>query len=283
MERALSTHQFVQHRLTTVQLERISRAGIPLVEIFCARQHFDYRDKGQIAEMGHWFRDAELKLHSLHAPIYTDDVWGRSGPNSPINIAETVKAKRIQNVDEIKRTIEIAEVVPYRYLIQHMGMVGEEFEERKLDSTFSSLEEITVFAKHRGVEVLLENIPNELSNSEKLNLFFDTTHMELNVCFDTGHAHLTGNLEAEFRSLKPRIRSLHVHDNNGKDDLHLFPLLQEIAGSIDWREAMQLLRSAPGQYPLMLELKEVPTMAHPLDAVSRTFDQLEGLRTAYEF
>ena len=79
MQRALSTHLFANHRLTTVWLERIWNAGIPLVEIFCARQHLDYRDKAQIAELGHWFRDAELKVHSLHSPMYNDNVWGRYG------------------------------------------------------------------------------------------------------------------------------------------------------------------------------------------------------------
>ena len=73
MKHALSTHLFVNHRLTVALLDRIMRAGIPAVEIFCARQHLDYRDRAQIAELAHWFRDSELKLHSLHAP----DVHGR--------------------------------------------------------------------------------------------------------------------------------------------------------------------------------------------------------------
>ena len=122
MQRALSTHLFANHRLTTVWLDRIWNAGIPLVEIFCARQHLDYRDKAQIAELGHWFRDAELKVHSLHSPMYTDDVWGRSGPQSIITITEPVKSKRLDMVDEIKRALEIAETVPFRYLIQHLGV-----------------------------------------------------------------------------------------------------------------------------------------------------------------
>jgi hypothetical protein len=52
MERALSTHLFVQHRLTTVWLNRIWDAGIPLVELFCARQHLDWRNKAQVNELG---------------------------------------------------------------------------------------------------------------------------------------------------------------------------------------------------------------------------------------
>src|SRR5258708_11291987 len=223
MQRALSTHVFVNHRLTTVWLERIWNAGIPVVGIFCARQHLDYRDKAQISELGHWFRDAELKLHSLHSPMYSDDVWGRSGPNAVITITEPVKGRRIQLVDEIKRALEIAEVTPFRYLIQHLGVTGEEYDERKIDAAFSSLEEISLFARQRGVEVLLENTPNALSSAERLLIFFEATHMDLNVCFDVGHAHLRGNVENEFRLLKPRIRSTHIHDNDGKEALHLCP------------------------------------------------------------
>ena len=55
MEHVLSTHIFVNHRLTTFWLEKIWQAGVPAVEIFCARQHLDFRDKAQINELGHWF------------------------------------------------------------------------------------------------------------------------------------------------------------------------------------------------------------------------------------
>ena len=63
-------------------------------------------------------------------------------------------------VDEIKRALEIAEVIPFRYLIQHLGVGGEEYDERKVEAAFTALEEINLFARERGVEVLLENIPN---------------------------------------------------------------------------------------------------------------------------
>ncbi len=279
MQRALSTHLFVNHRLTTVWLDRIWDAGIPLVEIFCARQHLDYRDKAQITELGHWFRDAELKVHSLHSPMYSDDVWGRTGPQSVITITETVKSKRIQSVDEIKRALEIAEVVPFRYLVQHLGVTGEEYDERKLDAAFSALEEIRLFANQRGVEVLIENTPNALATPEKLLMFFEMTHMDLRVCFDVGHAHMNGGVETAYRLLKPRIRSTHIHDNDGKEDLHLFPFA---GGTIDWRRTMEALRTAPHQYPLLLELREALDLGQPLEVVKSVFDQLEGLRAPNE-
>jgi sugar phosphate isomerase/epimerase len=277
MERALSTHVVVNHRLTTAWLNRVQSAGIPAVEIFCAPQHLDPRDKSHINDLGHWFRDSELKLHSLHSPMYTDDIWGRSGPRSHINITERNKPDRLQWVGEIKRALEIAETIPFKYFIQHLGVGGQEFSEYYVEAAFGALEELCLFAKQRGAEILLENTPNELATAEKLQLFNTMTHLNINYVFDVGHAHMGAGIAHEFEIMKARIRSLHVHDNDGTEDKHLFPF----EGSIDWRATMELLRSRPGQYPLLLELREVSTMQYPLDEINRVFDQLESQQATH--
>lgn len=280
MQRALSTHLLVNHHLTTVWLDRIWDAGIPLVEVFCARQHLDYRDKAQVTELGYWFRDSELKLHSLHSPMYSDDAWGRTGPDSVMDITEPVKIKSVQIVDEIKRALEIAETIPFRYLIQHLGVADEEFEERKIEAGFAALEEISLFAKQRGVEVLLENTPNALSSAQRLRYFLETTHLGLNVCLDVGHAHMNEGVETAYRLLAPRIRSTHIHDNDGKLDQHLFPLVDP-GGTIDWEGAMKNLRSAPAdQYPMVLELRCAPDVEKPVESALRVFERLESLNPA---
>jgi sugar phosphate isomerase/epimerase len=278
MQRVLSTHVIANHRLTTAWLNRVERSGISAVEIFCARQHLDYQNKSQIAELGHWFRDSELKLNSVHAPIYTDEVWGRSGPHAYINITERVKGERIKWVDEIKRAIEIAETVPFRYLVQHLGVGGQEFSEHAVEAAFSSLDELSVFARQRGVEILLENTPNELSTAEKLRTFNAMTHLRLNYVFDIGHAHFGPGIEHEFDIMKDGIRSLHLHDNDGREDQHLFPGAP--GGTIDWSRAMEMLRTRQDQYPLLLELREVPEHQNPLGEVLRVFEKLEACETA---
>jgi len=274
MEHVLSTHVFVNHRLTGATLQRVEQSGIPAVEIFCARQHLDYRDKAQIAELGHWFRDSELKLRSLHSPMYSDEIWGRSGPHAVISITEPVKGKRLEMVDEIKRALEIAEVIPFRYLIQHIGVGGEEFDLRKFDAAFAALEELSLFARQRGVDILIENIPNELSSAERLLLFEEMTHIGLNYAFDTGHANMGEGVATAFQLMKARIRSTHLHDNDGETDQHLFPLEDE-GGTVDWKQAMGLFRPLAGQFPLVLELKHKPEIANPMEAVLRVFDRLE--------
>ena len=271
MQRALSTHLFVNHRLTTVWLERIWAAGIPLVEIFCAPQHLDCHNRMQISELGHWFRDSQLKLHSLHAPMYTDEIWGRSGPQAVINITEPVKSKRMPMVDEIKRALEIAEQIPFKFLIQHLGTTNESFDERKLEAAMTSIEHLRAFAKPLGVRILLENIPNELSTPDKLVDFIQASHFDdVGVCFDFGHAHMMSNVAEAFEIVKPHIRSTHAHDNAKDKDSHLWPG----AGTINWKEAMELLRSAPQTPPLLLEI-EHDDKINPIEKMQPVFDKLE--------
>ena len=277
MQRVLSTHLFVNHRLTVATLSKIQTAGISAVEIFCARQHLDYRNKSQVAELGHWFKDSDLKLHSIHLPMYDDEYWGKSGPQATLNISHRAKADRIKTVDEIKRALEIAECIPMQYAVQHLGAPDQEFNDWAVDAAFSSLDELRSFGKQRGVEILLENIPNGLSSADRLRYFLGVTHLDMGFVFDLGHANIMEGVEHEFEIMKERIRSLHVHDNNGKEDKHLFPTVGE-GGTIDWRKTMTMLRTRPEQYPLLLELKEVAGMLHPLDEVNRVFDNLESLK-----
>ncbi len=279
MQHVLSTHLFQKHRLSTAMLDRILAAGIPAVELFINRQHLDYLNKAQIHEIAAWFRDSKLELFALHSPMYSDDQNGQSGPNAVIAINEPVKNKRVVMVDEVKRALEIAEVIPCKYLVQHLGVPFEEFDERKVDAAFSSLEELNSFARQRGVEILLENIPNGFSNASKLNYFTTATHLTNGYCFDSGHAQLyakstNSHLESEFEQMSARIRSTHLHDNNGVDDHHRFPFLHD-GGTIDWRSLMELLRAR--DLPLNLELKESDDFPQPLDSVLSVLEKLEKL------
>lgn len=279
MRRVLSTYLFVEHRLTVALLDRILRSGVDEIEIFCARQHLDYHNHAQIEELKHWFRDAELKVHSIHAPLFSDDIWGQSGPHAHISMTGRTRAQRIAATDEVKRAIELADSFPFQYAIQHIGVPEEEYDDRKVEAAFNCLDELIVFGKQLGVEVLVENIPNAFSRAERLKLFVGTTHLPLNFCFDTGHAHLSGGVESEFRLMKDRIRSTHVHDNDGELDNHIFPLAGDGSGdggSIEWGPAMELLSSCDDDVPLVLELREVPEMENPLVEVQRCFDKLES-------
>ncbi len=271
MKQALSTHLFVNHKLSVTTLDAIERAGIPAVEIFCAKQHFDYTDEAQVRELAAWFADHKLELRSLHSPLHQDYSWGRT-TGAAINIAETGRHRRLESVEEIKRALDVAEHIPFRYLVQHLGVAHEKYDIAKFDAAFASLEPLLVYAKQRGVEILLENIPNELSRPEKLRYFRDYTHLtDLRVCFDSGHAHLGDGVVTEFEALRDLVVSTHLHDNHGDKDDHLFPG----QGTIDWKATLHALAQARGDFPLQLELRDHGEFPQPLEEALKVFARFQ--------
>jgi sugar phosphate isomerase/epimerase len=267
----MSTLIYVKERLHPGLLDGLVRGGAQAIEIFAARQHLDYANRKQhVREIAEWFRSSGVPLNSVHSPMFADYEWGRTGA-PPINVASTDRAQRIEAMDEIKRALEIAEQIPFRFLVQHLGIGQEVFDERKFEAAMTSVEHLRAFAKPLGVRVLLENIPNELSTPDKLVEFIHTSHLDdVGVCFDIGHAHIMSNVAEAFEILKDHIRSTHLHDNAKDEDSHLWPG----EGSIDWKEALQLLRSAQHTPPLLLEI-ESDEKTNPLDEMGKAYRKLE--------
>lgn len=271
MQRAVSTYVYVKERLHPGLLDGLVRGGAQAVEIFAARQHLDYANRKQhVREIADWFRSTGIPLSSVHSPLYGDFESGRSG-SPPVNVASTDRAGRVEAMDEVKRALEIAEQIPFRFLIQHLGTSGESFDDRKFEAAMTSIEHLRAFAKPLGVRILLENIPNELSTPDKLVEFIHAAHFEdVGVCFDLGHAHLMSSVSEAFEIVKSHVRSTHVHDNAKDRDSHWWPG----EGSINWKEVMELLKSAPNTPPLLLEI-EHNEKVNPVDKIGPTFDQLE--------
>jgi hypothetical protein len=255
MLKAISTHVHLRERLHPGILERLATGGVAGIEIFAMHGHFDYTNPQQVREIASWFNSREgVALNSMHAPMFASGEWGRTD-TAPLNIAGRDRKERIEAMDEIKRAIEVAETIPFRFLVLHVGVSGERFDEHKFEGALSSVEHLRAFARPLGVSLLLENIPNELTAPEKLVELIHTLHYDdIGVCLDLGHAHLEPGLEAAIETLKPLIRSVHVHDNHGMKDEHLWPG----EGTIDFQRTMELLRSAPQVPALVLEIEGDP-------------------------
>jgi sugar phosphate isomerase/epimerase len=250
MIRAMSTYVFVKDRLHPGLLDKLVAGGAQAIEIFCARGHFDYTNKQHVREVGNWFKESGVPLRSMHSPMYADYEWGRSAV-LPVNVLEKDRKARIEAMDEIKRALEVAEIIPFQFLVQHMGNGGEEWDDAKFEAGLTSMEHIRAFAKPLGVTLLVENIPNEFSTAEKLLEFIHTSRLaDVGVCFDVGHAYLAEGVAPTFEKLAKLIRSTHVHDNLHDKDSHLWPG----KGLIDWPLAMRLLASAPQAPPLLMEI-----------------------------
>lgn len=271
MRRAMSTLVYARReRLHPGLLDRMVAGGAEAIEIFGARGHFNYSDRQYVREIANWFRSTGIRFHSMHAPMHGDDEFGRSGA-PPLNIAAVEKRDRIAAMDEIKRAVEVAEQTPFQFLVQHVGVSGESATGQKLESAMTSLEHLRAFAKPLGVQIVVENIPNDLSTPEGLVELLHAAHFtDIGVCFDVGHAHMAPGITHAFDTLKDLIRTTHVHDNDQQRDAHLWPG----NGTIGWKETVGLLRTAPHVPALVLEIEGVEGENVPAK-IAETFSRLE--------
>lgn len=250
MLRGMSSYVFIKKRLHPGLLDTFKRGGAQAIEIFAARGHFNYTEREHIKELAGWFKTEGVEFHSMHSPIYMSNDF-RSG-GQPLNIIDVEKPRRIDAMDEIKRAVEVAEYMPFRFLVQHVGKTDEYDDPRKFEWALSGIEHLRAFCRQLGVTLLVENTPNDLATPEKLKELLKALHYsDLGICFDTGHAHLVTSVHQAFGVLEDRIRSTHVHDNHRDKDSHLWPG----EGTIDWNETMQSLRKAPQVPALLMEIE----------------------------
>jgi sugar phosphate isomerase/epimerase len=75
---------------------------------------------------------------------------------------------------------------------------------------------------------------------------------QVGVCLDLGHANITVGIAEAIATLGPRIASVHVHDNHGFKDEHLWPG----DGNIDWPATVEALKALAEPPAAVLEISQ---------------------------
>ena len=115
--------------------------------------------------------------------------------------------------------------------------------------------ELLQYAKAQDVTICLENLPMgkfSMAHPEQILKFvLEMNDDHFKICLDTGHANLFPDVSLGdmVRKMGKQIRVLHVHDNMGDRDFHLWPT----KGIIDWSGFMQALKDIDFQGVFSLE------------------------------
>lgn len=126
-------------------------------------------------------------------------------------------------------------------------------EELEWQQTAKFLETILPIAKEYGITVCMENLYESIADHiiegpgcdalkavQRIDALNERYGAEvLGFCFDAGHANLVGiDYEKFLTRLGHRLKVLHLHDNDGRSDLHQIPYTftrtRENASSTDW-------------------------------------------------
>jgi len=134
-------------------------------------------------------------------------------------------------MDILKYEIMISKIIGIKKIIFHMTHDELKNEEIK------KFKEMMAFAKKEGVELIYENHVC----SARAILYLKEKFPELKMCLDFGHLNLAisknifeMDLEDFLEEIKEKIIHVHIHNNDGKKDLH-----QEINnGTFDWKKVL---------------------------------------------
>ena len=278
MQRILSTYRFLNQQLNAALVADIAAAGFNSLEVFCAPHHFNYSNPQAVRELGDALREHKMTLHSLHSPTERDLSPGRES-GVPLSISDPERIRRLDAVDEIKRTLEVSEKIPCKFLIQHMGQGRQSVDPRKLDAAFTSLENLSMFAKARGVTIALENTPSELGSPSVLHKFLVETHLsDLKLCLDIGHAHIEEGVGPSFETMRDHLVSSHIHDNHGDKDEHLLPF----DGTIEWDHALRAFVETPQIIAMVFEIKGQGATPPSLEQIRAACDKIEEKLSAMQ-
>ena len=158
------------------------------------------------------FESFSLK-YSIHAPFMD------------VNIAALQDKSRLNSIEQIKSSIDLANEIGAEAVVVHPGLASFLANKYFIDTVYSyaneSIKEIGDYGRDLGVLTTIENMPNFdgmlYQNMHDLNELL--VSLDMTMTLDIGHANHVGYAPGEM--IFDSIKHMHVHDNFGDDDAHL--------------------------------------------------------------
>lgn len=269
----ISTMVFYHENIKKL-LPLLNSFGINNIEIRPNVNHFECQDPKIIEELRKEIQDFNISVRSIHMPM------------DSVDISSLEEYDRIKSVREIEKTVMTAFRLNSKLVIVHPGgkCNGIANRETRMSKCINSLTEIVEFCSQWDIKIAIENsIPGRLGDhwSEIQHILEAVSSEYLGVCLDTGHYIL--NQESTEREMlrlgkepidwKRKLLHIHIHDNDGKTDLHLLPG----EGCFPWSQLLSYLKKIQYQGDLIIEPKEQVQLEEYLSKVKQIFSRLEEI------
>ena len=211
---------------------------------------------------------AGVRIHQMHMPY-------------PIYVPQaSTKVNRYLAQEVAPKSLRVAQFFDCKYIVVHGFKLRKYLgsEQAEWEQTEAFLTELAPLAKECGVTMCIENLYDGLAGhmvegpccdaqlaAERIDRMKERFGAEvLGFCFDSGHANLVGlDFESFLRTLGPRLKVLHLHDNDGITDLHQIPYTfaksRENETSTDWGGFLRGLRAIHYEGTLNFETAPVLT------------------------
>ncbi|UCH01523.1 MAG: sugar phosphate isomerase/epimerase, partial [Candidatus Bathyarchaeota archaeon] len=220
-----------------------------------AFSHFD------LPQLGVLLANLELNPASVHAPTTGADI-------SSSNLQERRIAEQL-----LIDTIFYCKSIKCPILVVHPNILGSNSlllpDDVQRNNCIDSLGKIVDRTQDHSVKIALENLPDYEGKGRVASRVVDLIEIiekvgsqNVGICVDTGHTNITKHqnlakklkmsLEDEIMQAGKYLCTLHINDNNGKEDIHLVPG----DGNIEWALVIRSLRQVNYKGIFMMEILE---------------------------
>ena len=234
----------VRNRGLAVDLEIARRLGASVVELLP-----DWRVFPDPRSLARQVLDAGLAVHSAHG------CWGGQAIRAPrVDLGDPDPVGRAASVDDLKRCVDWLDDAGGTCLVVHPGGLSDPASAgARREALRDGFRALADHARGTSVVVCVENMPPGVHpgsrTADLAALLDELARPELALALDTGHAQISSDLMTETADAGPRLRTTHVHDNDGRKDAHLPPGL----GIVPWDAWPAALDAIGYEGPVMLE------------------------------
>lgn len=257
MELTLSTHLLVYGELDDEALEAVSAAGYRHLEAWLAEPHLPWTQADGPDRLRRRFEAHGLRAGTVHLPFYPSvpELVERGRRWSVIDPDPRV---RRESIDGAERGLAAAAALGARGAVLHLGWQNDSWAGDVPALAREAVARLLETARAHGVQLLLENIMSAGTRCGRLVELLDELDPagEAGLCLDLGHAHVEGGgadgMLEQLEAALPRLRHIHLHDNDGSGDQHLAPG----CGSVPWERVLGRLRRAGFDGHAALEIRD---------------------------
>jgi sugar phosphate isomerase/epimerase len=210
-------------------LKHIGEAGFSHIH-WCHHWNTDFLySRWEIEQIQKWLDEYGLQVLDLHGSVGPEKNW-----------ASAEDYQRLAGVDLVRNRIEMTARLGAEVVIMHVPSDPASVTIRR------SLDELEPVARKHRVRIAIEN--GDFSAIGKLLSEYDPQY--LGLCYDSGHGNRGEPGLDHLESLKDRLISVHLHDNDGTGDQHK-PLF---TGTVDWQRLARIMAESSYTKCVSMEL-----------------------------
>ena len=168
-----------------------------------------------LAEHKNAIKSADLKISQTHAPYYFLDKHLKNSKDFE------------KYLSCVKESIDITSDLETKCLVLHPFFLTKALEALQIEQMEFNLKHIgdlANYAQRKNISIALENLPYDFCNdaSSHQHLINSVNRSNVVACLDTGHALIVEGeqIVGHATQMSNLIRVVHIHDNDGRNDIH---------------------------------------------------------------